>query len=157
MLYLFEQNYYSYGEWSSNTRGVQVCLVRCANTRQMCGPSAILSCLSEPQNQDFLRLSKVAGRVDWPVEETQVLEADQMVSVCQQLLRMVLLRFSCTKCVRPQNPVTVHCRTGPACGPKRAGSSMTWTLFRLLRLRPSVCWPTCRLWSWWCPLSGPKQ
>ena len=55
---------------------MQVCLVRCANTRQMCGPSAILPCLSEPQSQDSLRLSRVAGRVDWTVEETQVLEAD---------------------------------------------------------------------------------
>ena len=67
----------------------------------------------------FLRLSKVAGRVDWPVE-TQVLEADQMISVCQQLLQMVLLRFSYTKCVRSQNPVTVHCRTDPACGPRKS-------------------------------------
>ena len=95
-------------------------LVRCANTRQMCGPSPILPCLSEPQSQDSLRLSRVAGRVDWPVEETQVLEANQMVSVCQQLLQMVLLRFSCTKCVRSQNPVTVHCRTDPACGPRKS-------------------------------------
>lgn len=43
--------------------------VRCVNTRQMCDPSAVLPCLSEAQSQDFLRLSKVAGRVDWPVKD----------------------------------------------------------------------------------------
>lgn len=88
--------------------------VSALDTRQICGSSAAFPLPVGAPEPGFLGLNKVAGRMDQSVEDTQVLEADQMASVCQPLLQVVLLRSSCTKCSRTQNPLTVYCRTDPA-------------------------------------------
>lgn len=157
MLYLFEQNYYNYGEWSSNTGGCRCVLLGVRTLDKCVVPHLFSLACRSPRARILL------GWAGWQAGWTGLLRRPR----CWRPTRWSVSASSCCRWFYSglAAPSVWGHRTQwqfiagqiQHVAPERAGSSMTWTLFRLLRLRPSVCWPTCRLWSWWCPLNGPKQ